>query len=784
MNVLKKLFGKKNTVPEKISAKKICACCGNEIENFLPIPEDIVNNLKKFDVDITAPYEMVSPAECLCPECNSWDRERAYALVMKKILPADKNFKVLDIAPRKCLENFIKNNFPQAEYKTADLFMPDVDYKIDVADMKEISDGEFDFFICSHVLEHVADDLKAMRELKRILSLEGKGIIVVPINLNQAEIDEDPNCTDIAERWRRFGQDDHVRAYSKKGFVERLKQVGFQVTEYDKNFFGAELMAENGLCETSTVYVVSHGVKKIEDVTIKNFEENLELEDKNIIAHSILFDADWYKKNYDLGEYLDAAKHYLTIGWKENKNPSPYFSTAEYLEKNPDVATENLNPLLHFEKFGFKEGRWHDELEKVMPEILKHHPECKSNLNGGLLRIRITNNCNAKCRYCGVRLTMGEEFFHAMEPSWYYELCKPLYEKLHLVLITGGDAFFAKESYNYMMFMSENFPQITLMTESNGIAFNDKFQTLACENLFKTHFSINASNAEVFAKSCWDADDSATAKKMFALMIKNIKSYLTKLESANRISFAPDFSMVINKDNADDILNFAELALELHAGFLVFFFDYTENDMSSEFFSEPETSRPALKTLMELERVLAEKVLIYFRVWIPTKEVENLQQEVESIPLAELKQKYKKFLQLAEGRNILAELEERNKIRRAAGKFELDLVHDFSPTLHLRTDVDKAICSAPWNEIDLSPDGRMDCCCWFEKTRNFNDFIQTDSEGKKFVDWEKTLNSFEYASIRYRILKEDFRGCAVGCPLNSVKNPIASVTKYNLDRLK
>ena len=58
-----------------------------------------------------------------------------------------------------------------------------------------------------------------------------------------------------------------------------------------------------------------------------------EMEDKNYIENSLLFDADWYKKNYGFGKYLDAANHYLTIGWKENKDPSPYFSTAEYLEK-------------------------------------------------------------------------------------------------------------------------------------------------------------------------------------------------------------------------------------------------------------------------------------------------------------------------------------------------------------------------------------------------------------------------------------------------------------------
>ena len=500
-------------------------------------------------------------------------------------------------------------------------------------------------------------------------------------------------------------------------------------------------------------------------------------EDKNFIANSLLFDSAWYCETYGFGKYLDAAKHYLNIGWREGKDPSPFFSTADYLRKNPDVARADMNPLLHFEKFGLKENRYRAEIEKVLPDILDRHPECKTEFKNALLRIRITNACNAKCRYCGVRCSFGEEVNHAMNPAWYYELCRPLYDKVGIVLITGGDAFFAKESYNYMKFMSENFPQITLLTESNGIAFNEKFQEIAAQNLFKTHFSLNASNADIFAKSCWDGDDSATAKKMFPIMLRNIKSYVAKLKAADKLCFAPDLSMVINKDNADDILNFVELALELHAGFIVFYFDYTENDMSGEFFTNPAVARPAMKTLMELERVLAEKVLIYFRLWVPSGEACNLQQEVEEIPIAELNSKYEKILKAAEGRSVLGELKKRNEIRRAAGKNELTIVDDISPSLHLNN----GICFAPWNEIDLYPDGRMDFCSWFEPTLNIKNFIQR-ADGKEFVDWEKVLNSFEYAAARYRILHEDFRGCQVCCPMNSVKSPVEPVTKYNVDR--
>ena len=500
-----------------------------------------------------------------------------------------------------------------------------------------------------------------------------------------------------------------------------------------------------------------------------------------VVENSLLFDAAWYCRAYGYGEYFDAAGHYLNEGWREGKDPSEFFSTAEYLSANPDVRAAEINPLVHFEKFGRREGRYRAEIERALPKILERRPECAAEFERGLLRLRITNACNAKCRYCGVRCTFGDEATHAMIPAWYYELCRPLYERTGIVLITGGDAFFAKESFNYMKFMSEKFPQITLMTESNGIAFNEKFRKLAAENLFKTHFSVNASTAEIFARSCWDSDDGSTARKIFPVMLKNIRAYVDELATRDLLCFAPDLSMVINRDNADDILDFVRLALEMHAGFIVFYFDYTENDMNAEHFTNPAVARPALKTLMELERVLAEKILVYFRLWLPTAEAAAIQQEVEAMKIDDLQKKYADILRMAQGRSILGEFNRRNEIRRAAGKYELAIVDDISPSLHLKKIADREICFAPWNEIDLYPDGRLDFCGWFEPTLNIHDYMERASD-REFVDWSRVLNSFEYVSARYRILRGDFRGCQVCCPMNSVKSPIEPVTKYNVDR--
>lgn len=53
----------------------------------------------------------------------------------------------------------------------------------------------------------------------------------------------------------------------------------------------------------------------------------------------------------------DPLTHYCRYGWREGRNPSRSFDTRYYLETNPEVAARDINPLWHYAALGHREGR-------------------------------------------------------------------------------------------------------------------------------------------------------------------------------------------------------------------------------------------------------------------------------------------------------------------------------------------------------------------------------------------------------------------------------------------
>ena len=92
-----------------------------------------------------------------------------------------------------------------------------------------------------------------------------------------------------------------------------------------------------------------------------------------LVKHSKYFDADWYKKHYNVKG--NAVKHYILYGAKSGYNPSANFSRIKYELIYEDVRYTGANPIIHYEKYGCYEDvfekevyigeREHEKLEKI-----------------------------------------------------------------------------------------------------------------------------------------------------------------------------------------------------------------------------------------------------------------------------------------------------------------------------------------------------------------------------------------------------------------------------------
>lgn len=165
----------------------------------------------------------------LSPSTLSLERHRLLWLYLKNETSFFRDpLKVLHFAPEQAFYKRFRN-LKNLDYTTTDLDSPLADIKADICNLP-FQDNSYDFILCNHVLEHIPDDTKAMKELYRVLSPGGTAILQIPQDLNREETFEDDAVTDPNERAKIFGQYDHVRIYGRD-FFQKLRDIGFIVEE-------------------------------------------------------------------------------------------------------------------------------------------------------------------------------------------------------------------------------------------------------------------------------------------------------------------------------------------------------------------------------------------------------------------------------------------------------------------------------------------------------------------------------------------------------------------------
>jgi SAM-dependent methyltransferase len=182
----------------------------------------------------------------LCPKCGSLSRTRRLWVLLE---PKLKNAKILHFSPSKSIKSRLES-LTNGTYITTD-------YAGEFEAMKRLNiesidepDNQYNIVICYHVLEHIENDLTAMKELYRITKPDGICIVQTPFKAG--EIYEDNSLRTEEERLLHFGQKDHVRIYSVESLIQRLSSVGFHTT---KQSYKEPITNRNGFSADETIII-------------------------------------------------------------------------------------------------------------------------------------------------------------------------------------------------------------------------------------------------------------------------------------------------------------------------------------------------------------------------------------------------------------------------------------------------------------------------------------------------------------------------------------------------
>ena len=203
-----------------------CPYCGFMSNDFLKIGLPHEANIK---------HQIIGAAvrNGGCVNCDSVDRDRLLYAYFKHevyLLQDHLDTSILHLAPEwRLSEEFLK--FKYLKYVCTDKFMPGYKYPshtidMDIMDIK-FPDNSFDWVICNHVLEHISNDIGAMKELYRVLKPNGKAVLQVPFSNLLEKTYENPEVITDAQRIEHYGQFDHVRIYGHD-YISRLESVGFK----------------------------------------------------------------------------------------------------------------------------------------------------------------------------------------------------------------------------------------------------------------------------------------------------------------------------------------------------------------------------------------------------------------------------------------------------------------------------------------------------------------------------------------------------------------------------
>ncbi|MFN0009583.1 MAG: class I SAM-dependent methyltransferase [Planctomycetota bacterium] len=166
--------------------------------------------------------------DAFCPRCMAYPRHRGFADLLEMRLGREieslrpKDGLRLLFAPEPGMQMMLGRHVTGLEGVDIRRINELVRYIEDIQGLS-FPDGSVDFFSCFHVVEHVPDDKKALRELARVLHPEGLAVFNVPMTFDRRESVCFGRANPLANgHWWDHGED----------LVERLVEAGFSGTGF------------------------------------------------------------------------------------------------------------------------------------------------------------------------------------------------------------------------------------------------------------------------------------------------------------------------------------------------------------------------------------------------------------------------------------------------------------------------------------------------------------------------------------------------------------------------
>ena len=195
-----------------------CPCCGYRFRSF--VAGHYQERSERYN---PVRYAGIGQ-DVICPVCGSLPRHRILAAWCDDHVEALRQSEILYFAPERSIMLWMKRHGVRC--MTADLH-EEADLVLDIQ-ATGLADESYDVVFSNHVLEHVDDFRVALREMLRILKQGGMFVCSFPMDPQVDVVDEGDAALSAEERYRRYGQVDHLRVFGMRADL-LLEEAGFAV---------------------------------------------------------------------------------------------------------------------------------------------------------------------------------------------------------------------------------------------------------------------------------------------------------------------------------------------------------------------------------------------------------------------------------------------------------------------------------------------------------------------------------------------------------------------------